>query len=382
MADRLEASGLLRPLDADEVYLLTTIHEPFAGEGRFPIFHYVDRQLFEKGLDAARLLAGLPTTGGPALYGLVRPAGGRYWRAEETVELTIAGLMQCQRAGEAVAIFLSVLELLVERERRSRMDPYEVPRVEVQSGALEQHLRRANFDVDKWTLPQLRTLLQYEPVGAASGGSGTPEQWTVQVSKDVRLYRGVTDSASYLERVVEYLTPPTAAVKRLYPSPFTLPEAIDFLDAVWLVRFGKDRLFRLGSASAITGLAFACATEDEFKSRVSALADVLARMDVPLTNGLPPDSGSLVRLEAFLATSLLSPDLDRLADLVGVLKAIVAIRAGGQHDDARRRQLDGYTKLGIAYPITGWATAWEDVQVHAIEAINAARQEIQFDTST
>src|SRR5439155_24855814 len=128
---------------------------------------------FDQGLDAPLLLAGLPATGGPGLYGLVRPAGARYWRAEETVELTIAGLAQCPRAEEDVAIFLSTLQFLAERENRGRPDPHEVPHVEVPVADITQHLRNSGFDVFDWTLPKLRTLLGYEPQGAPSGTSGT-----------------------------------------------------------------------------------------------------------------------------------------------------------------------------------------------------------------
>ena len=377
MGELLDASGLLRPLDENEVSLLTTIHEPFLANGKFPIFDFVDRELFKKGMDAATLLDGLPTTGGRALYGLIRPAGGRYRGAEDTVSLTIAGLVQCPRAGDAVAVFLSVLHLLIDKEQRTRSDPYEVPRVEVPGDQVNQHLQEAGFDLFAWTIPQLRTLLQYEPPDAVSGISGTPDEWTVTVSKDLRRYRSVTDKESYLDRVLEHLAPSSQPAERLYVSPFTLPNAMDFLDAVWQVRFKRERLFRLGSAGAVAALAFGCATEDEFKSRVSAFADALARMAVPEPPGAPPGAKSLVRLELFLKTSLASADVDRLHESIATLKAIVGIRAGTQHAGARKALVEGYALLGIPYPISGWATAWEIVQSRAVDALEAIREEVQ-----
>jgi hypothetical protein len=376
MGELLEASGLMRPLSEEELFLLQTLHEPFIGEGRFPIFDFVERRLYDKRMDAAALLAGLPATGDQALYGLVWPVGHRHWRAEEEVRLTFAGLVRSPRQTGDVDLFLSTLAFLVERERLMHAQPYEVVGLDIPSDQIRQHLQSAGFDIFEWTLHQIRALMTYEPPDATSGTSGTPEEWTVRVSKDIRNYRNVTDVSTYLERVVEHFVPVHREERRLYGSPFTLPEVVDYLDVVWQLRFAATRLFRLGSAASTAALVFPCSTEDEFKSRVSGLADLLGRMDVPETPELPSDVGSLVRLETFLGRTLPSPDLDRIRSAIGTLRAIVGVRTGGQHTDAQKRQLSGYARLGISYPVHGWGAAWDVVQDHAIEALEALREEI------
>jgi hypothetical protein len=47
-----------------------------------------------------------------------------------------------------------------------------------------------------------------------------------------------------------------------------------------------------------------------------------------------------------------------------------------------RGKLKGYARLGIPYPMTNWATAWELIRSQAVEAVNVLREEIQRDTST
>lgn len=374
----LESSGLLRPLTEDETGLLTTAYEPFMAEGRFPLFDYVERTLYRADLDAADVLRGLPTLGAHGLYGLVRPAGPQYWGAEQPVVLTLAGLVQCPRAEEDVATFLFVLGFLSDKEQRLRLNPYEVPRLEVPSDHIAQHLRADGFDFVELALKKVRTLLAHEPPDAASGVGGTDEQWVVSVSKDLRRYRGIANAVDYLERVAERFAAPAMTVtESRYPSPLQLPEAIDYLDAVWQVHF-KRKLFQLPSATAVVELSLPCASEDEFRSRVSALSDLLARMEVakPRSSSSAVE-GSLGRLMRFLKDSSRAASGPRLNDAVSSLKAIIDIRAGTQHADARRREISGYARLGISYPVQGWAAAWETVQARTVEALNAIREELQ-----
>ena len=368
-----DSSILLRPLTEDEAVLLTTIHEQYMIEGRFPIFDFVERTLYRAGKNANELLATLPTIGAHALYGLVRPAGARFWRAEEPLELTMGGLIQSPRGQEDVRIFLSVIEALSEREQQIRPQPYDVLHAEVTSEDIARHLRAAHFDFVDIALKKTRTLLRYEPPDAISGVGGTDEAWSVSLSKDLRRYRGVKDAGDYLNRVVDTIgaagTTPTAP---RYPSPLGLSEAIDYLDVVWQIRF-KKRLFRLPGATAIVKLSLPCSSEDEFRSRVSAICDVMARIDIP-TSG---DVGSLNRLLEFARTNAGAVDSSRLSDAIASLKAISDIRAGAQHDDARSRAIDGLAKLGLPYPPPGWDVAWIAIEARAVEALNAIREEIE-----
>lgn len=378
MPTLLDSSGLLRRLTADETRLLTEANEPFMAEGRFPMFDYIERILHRAELDAEALLRGLPTLGAHTLYGLVRPAGPQYWRAEQSVELTMAGLVQCPHAEEEVSVFLSVLQFLTEREERIRPRPYEVSRLEVPSDQIAEHLRNAGVDFVPLAMKKVRVLLQYEPRDASSGVGGTEEEWIVTASKDLRRYRGVKDARDYLERIAEGIAASSTPTKDPeYASPLQLSEAIDYLDAVWQIRF-KKKLFRLPNATAIVALSLPCVSEDEFRMRVSALTDVLARMEIP--GGMDDrhaQGASLGRLTGFLRANADAASESRVKEAISSLKGIAAIRAGAQHADARRREVSAYSLLGIPYPPQGWTGAWETVQARAVEAFNAIREELQ-----
>jgi hypothetical protein len=367
------AQVLLRPLTDGETLLLSTVHEEFTAEGLFPLFDFVERTLYHTGVDATYVLAHLPTIGVHALYGLVWPAGPQYWQADQTIELTVAGLTRSPRGEGDVAIFIAALAALSERERRIRPLPFEVPRTEVSSAELARDLVSAGFDSIDLAMKKIRTLLRYEPRDAVSGVGGTDEEWTVTLSKDLRRYRDVKDASDFLDRVAESVVAmSTAGRTPRYASPLQLSESIDYLDQVWLTRF-RARLFHLKSATVIVQLSLECATEDEFRSRLSGICDVLAGIDVPSST----DAGSLLRLLEFLKAQAGVVDMSRVGGAIESLRAITDIRAGFQHTDARQRTVNGFARLGIPYPPPGWGGAWEMIAAAAVEALNAIREEIQ-----
>jgi hypothetical protein len=87
-------ASLLDPLTIEQRQLLAVIYEPFAREGRWPCFQYVEMTLDQAGLgDAATLLASFPSWG-PLRYGAVwYDRAGRPVK-DTLVGLTVAGLLQ------------------------------------------------------------------------------------------------------------------------------------------------------------------------------------------------------------------------------------------------------------------------------------------------
>jgi hypothetical protein len=76
-----------------------------------------------------------------------------------------------------------------------------------------------------------------------------------------------------------------SVVPRARSKPFVaeaLPEALDFLDAVWRLAFGKNLpLLRLRKAADAAALVSECTTRQDFAVGMSALDDVLKSMQIP-----------------------------------------------------------------------------------------------------
>ncbi len=96
-------------------------------------------------------------------------------------------------------------------------------------------------------------------------------------------------------------------------SPLGLAEQLDVLDAYWRLSFGKRyRLLDLTTATGAASLALPCGSRAEFKSRLSALADIIDKLKVdeaplpPMTDEERKDKikGSLDALDTALRHKL------------------------------------------------------------------------------
>lgn len=200
------------------------------------------------------------------------------------------------------------------------------------------------------------------------------ENWWITVERFVRQFGQVVDIDDYLARIATYLTPPPTVPAPRYPSPRELPAALDYLNTVWRLRFGT-RLLLLDSAERTCTLALDIDTAEEFDARLTALGDIFKSFQVGATPGV---SGHPVdRIAAFLLTHLDEVAAHRVDRAVGVLRAIVDIRNGSQHSNASPQAANALVQLDLAYPVVNWATAWYQVRAHAVEALDALREEIQ-----
>jgi hypothetical protein len=79
------------------------------------------------------------------------------------------------------------------------------------------------------------------------------------------------------ERIIE----PEIEASEIPSAPLALPEAFDYLDAVWRNAMGPNHaLFRLTTVSGMAQLAQPCTTLDEVESRLSALSAVFKAMTI------------------------------------------------------------------------------------------------------
>lgn len=166
--------------------------------------------------------------------------------------------------------------------------------------------------------------------------------------------------------------------------PFDLPEALDHLDAAWRLLFGRKKaLLRLRGTREVAELASSCSSQEEFESRISALADVLKMMSIP-DELLAAEERTIQRdhtldrlLPAVREAGADEAALDRVGRAIDVLRAINAVRYSLQHVGARDRLPGALARLGVSYPPSGWGEAWDMIRLRAVEAARMIREELR-----
>ena len=347
--------------------------------GIWPIFQYVERVLFqEHGLDARRIFAECPMfarLGGPR-YGwlcYLKPTAESL-ALDDEIGLTIAGMARLERAKDEVSMFLDVLAIMVDREQAFVPSPTELQTVELEFAELAARLDAAG---KRWMLgaaqfETLADLMAKEPSTwhcTFAGTSGTERR--VHLSPFIRRYQGVTNGDEYVDRLVQSIAPTPPAAAPLHPSSLSLPEAIDYLNAVWRAYAGTP-LMRIARAEAAAKLALDCATADEFETRLSALAGILAQLEIPGANG-----HKLVDLKAYLETKLEADGAVRAREAVDDLRAFIDLRVWRQHPGADERARKGAQRLGVELATGDWEGTWRYLQARATAALATLREEIE-----
>jgi hypothetical protein len=175
-----------------------------------------------------------------------------------------------------------------------------------------------------------------------------------------------------MQRLVERLAPHVPAPEPLHPSSLSLPEAIDYLNAVWRTHAGRP-LLRIARAEAAAKLALDCATADELEGRLSAFCGILS--DLQLPDG--ESNKSLTDLRRYLGENLPAEALARAELAVDVLRAFFDIRAWRQHPGGRAEAQGrrGMERLEVELPTSDWQGAWRHLQGRAVAALSALREE-------
>ncbi|MGI8427736.1 MAG: hypothetical protein ACR2OB_00135 [Solirubrobacteraceae bacterium] len=279
----------------------------------WPIFQYVEAVLYrEHGLDARALINDAPSirfSAGQGRYGWIqaeRP--GAALQPEDKVRLTVAGMVQVTKATAEAEAFVETLALFVERERRFAPHPTEVQHVEIGSAEIRRRLEKRWVIGDDDNLTALVEILRREPATWHCQVTATEAaSWSARLSPFLRSYAGVASPLEYVDRLVETIRLPPQPWLPLHPSSLSLPEAVDYLNAVWRASVGSGTvLIRISRAEAAAKLALDCSTVDEFESRLSAVAGILAQLRLPKETG----DKKLIDLRTFLG-QILSDDSRR-----------------------------------------------------------------------
>lgn len=156
-------------------------------------------------------------------------------------------------------------------------------------------------------------------------------------------------------------------------SPFTLPAAIDYLDAIWRLRFNEPLVEPPGLERSAR-IAFSVGTVEEADSALSALAEVLKTLNVP---GMPDVGGHpLQRLVPFLRTCLPEVAMPAIQQAIIVLDAVRQVRASSQHIGTQSRAIAALDEIGLVYPIADWPAAWTHIQRTVAHSCDTIRQEL------
>jgi hypothetical protein len=164
-------------------------------------------------------------------------------------------------------------------------------------------------------------------------------------------------------------------------SPIAFSEALHFLNVVWTMKFGKARaLVQSRDGTAHARIAQGARDRDEFRARLSDLADVLKTISI--ANDMLPsgneNSGPLIRIRLSLESKLVdATDQGRLARAVKTLQSVNDLRTEGQHSGAAETLKSGLAGLCVRYPPDDWAELWGQVRAIAAGALTEIRRLVE-----
>ena len=359
--------------------VLASVWQGYLAKGGWPVFDYVEGSVQPYDLDPQEIMNEAASVGWGSIgtYGSFwTPRGGLAGNPDDQVALTVLGTHKCGEHNRPyIDFFLKTLRTLAQVFADTPIDP-SLPRQCAYEWDLSpgEVLPETGLFISErlWVL----NVVEHEPSPWLGGTSSNAEKTVWQITPRILPFANVETIEQYLTVLVSLIArPPRAATRTGLESTLSLPEAVDYLDTVWELMF-KGHLFKWAGATKTVELILPCATSEEFRSRVGALADLVNQMMVPETNSASNDP-SLQRLKAFAKANLSEEAARRIEDAVEQLRAIVAIRSGDAHHGARPRGARGFDALGIDYPPHDWGLAWEQVQSAAVAALNIIRQEIR-----
>lgn len=158
------------------------------------------------------------------------------------------------------------------------------------------------------------------------------------------------------QRLVEAEVPAASTML----SPLSLPESFDALDALWRLTFGTHRrLLGRGPMVASATLTMDCANRAEFDSCMSALADVLARLDIE--DDLLPEkptqqekTGTISRMQTALFRKLPAEQHDTLKAALRTIRRVIEVRTAMQHGKVDGGPTQKLHALGIHDAPPNW----------------------------
>lgn len=381
-------SILRRPLSNEQTALLKVVYAHFRESGKWPIWQYVDLTLDQEGIDAATAITSLPVARGSSVqivmqrgsYGVVGidPASGLDPRL--SIPLTVAGLWHLEEAAPLTGVFFDTVRYLVLKQSELAPDPHSEVNATVSSEEIDQKILAGTVGSpsgrsEEFLIPKLGKLLEREPILWSNMTNQDQDltQWEIRVPDRLRILRGTAGVEDYIDRITSWVAPAVAPTEPSPGAPLDLPYALGYLDAVWKNRTNY-RLFANPDIASAALLTQSGTSQEEFNSRMSALADVLGQVAVP---GHPPrQNGALEAVREYLAEHLDTEAAERINTAFDTLITLRHLRVSAQHSDKRHRAVSAFEQLGLPYPPPSWELAWGWMTVQAREALDAIREEV------
>lgn len=377
---------LLDPLTDDQQLVVNLVADAFYQCGQqWPKFQYVEAVLDRERLDARSVLATFPVAGTSINYAAVSCTPRTASLSDDTqVGLTLLGLHHYKgpfkgHAESLVRDGLRLLQVFVDARRVFTPPPTEVKYLQL-SGAEVLARLRPNAPRDLPSEAVLDGIVHAEPplLSCVGGSRNDGRTWAWTVSRGNLLEFDGIDGVleEYVRRIVRKYHVFHRVERPVLASPLTLPSALGYLDTAWRVMAGREvHLVVLPSPERAAALAFDAGTRAEFLERIGALGDVLKCLNVP-AGGDQKGGHPLERLRAFLLGRLPSESHELITRALDQLVAVKDIRNGGLHAEAEPAALRAYQALGVAFPITNPAAAWDAVRIATVGALDAIREEV------
>jgi hypothetical protein len=234
---------------------LNLIYEPFRHGGSWPEYRYVEKALHRNALEIDRVFAEVP-------IGLIAPDPARplfHPQAHETLALTIAGISACDGSEADIELFLRALSFFVQLEEKYAPPPTGGSPLNAGSEQLVDVLGLSPSQAAR-----VYALTRYE-IGLFGGGGGNPDNWSFEITPEIRRFASVRTIEDYLEaRIVPPLRAARASLPDLShirsPSPFGLSSALDPPQAVlppktsgWRGLLGLNRVLEHPLVSTVVG---------------------------------------------------------------------------------------------------------------------------------
>ncbi len=353
---------------AEQQLLLDEIGRVYLLHARWPTRAYLEEFLERHNLDARTVAFGFPKERVYG-YGWVRPIPLNV-QPRSPIGLTIAGLHHVIDAAPLILPWVRMIGALGTIRSTVRLDPFaeEIPRASKSDVATfvagTAALRGDQLD-----------FLCCEPATWNCQVVDSSDEWVIELTPEIRRFAGVGTVDAYLGQLHRLVAakPPRVTATPEFASPVTLPAWLDYLDAVWRLRFGAGLLVPPGIERSAR-LALDVEAVEEADSALSALAEVLKTLAVPGVEGV--GGHPLSRLVPYLGRYLTEQSTLRVSQAVEVLNAARQLRAGAQHTGAQPDAIAAYAILGLPYPVVDWPAGWRRIQQAVSYACDIIRQEI------
>ncbi|MFF3244263.1 hypothetical protein ACFYWY_11130 [Streptomyces sp. NPDC002870] len=201
-----------------QLKLLDIMSEPYMDSGEWPVWHYVEAVMYDRGHDARAVLKSLPVAGstniGSRSYGLAWYDHNQLADDSRPALTAAAGLHVPRLEPLFEDKFISVLKYLISCQQKVKPSPDRVERAFVTPDDFKRNFPTTTSEF-RAALPD---ILQHEPLlwrGINPSGSHQ-DGWRFELGQELMKLKDVDNLAAYVSRVVEIVEEERSATFQEY----------------------------------------------------------------------------------------------------------------------------------------------------------------------